>query len=247
MKTVLWTPIRKWTTSLYSNFTNSHRGSKSREYHTASQDPIFDRGFNDNNGYQLDAIDIENSPHPGRKYDHKVLEKAIAQLPGAHHAHHPHHAPYNNKPADSKNDSNEHIQHLIPAVYIPSPHLSINKETTFQVTEAEAPRRQPQRQTEANPRGREPNRPRHLPLMPLHQQDDVTPRVWDEIYSSRHNAPAGLPPTSPAPEITSQNTTAPLTPISPMSPSSKYSTDVDSRFSVASKKRKRHGGTFFLG
>jgi len=246
MKTVLWKPFRRWTTSLYSNFTSSYRGSKSHDHHTASQDPIVDSGFAGHAGYQLNAIDIEKSPHFGRKQDHNILKRAIAQLPGANHTRHPHHDPYR-LPTITKNDSDEHIQHLLPAVYIPSPQLEISKETTFQVTEADAPRQQPRRQPEPRPRGRSPYRPRYLPLMPHQQQDNVTPRVWDEIYSSRHNAPAGLPPTSPAPERISQNVTAPLTPISPMSPSSLYSTDIDSRISVTPKKKKRHGGTFFLG
>lgn len=247
MKAVLWSPFRRWTTSLYSNFTSSLRGSKTRDHRNDSQDPIVDSGFTGNAGYQLNAIDIEKSPYYGRKQDQKVLERAIAQLPGANHNRHPHHTPFD-QVTRSVDASDEHTQHLLPAVYIPSHSLGINKETTFQVTEADAPRQQPQRRTEANPRGRSPYRPpRHLPLMPLHQQDNVTPRIWDDIYSSRHNAPAGLPPTSPGPERVSQNVTAPLTPISPMSPSSLYSTDIDSRISIASKKKKRQGGTFFLG
>lgn len=317
MKNVLWPSIRRLTTSLYSNFSSSYRGSRSDD-HTASQDPIVDSGFAGNNGYQLHAMDIEKSPHPGRKVDHHILEKAIAQLPGANHTRHPHHDPYR-LPTETKNHSEEHIQHLLPAVYIPSPHLSINKETTFQVTEAEAPRQQPQRRTKTDPRDRDPNRPRHVPLIPsqqhgnvrpcvwdeafssrhnapagllptspapeetslqvteanaqrqqpqrrkgtnprardpyrprhiplapIQQQGNVTPRIWDEMYSSRHNAAAGLPPTSPAPERISQNMTAPLSPISPMSPGSIYSSDIDSRISVTPKKKKRHGGTFFL-
>jgi hypothetical protein len=318
MKNVLWPSIRKLTSSLYSNFTSSYRGSKSDDHLTASQDPIVDSGYAGNNGYQLNAMNMEKYPNPGRKVDHNLLENAIAQLPGANHTRHPHHDPYR-LPTKTKNHSEEHVQHLLPAVYIPSPHLTINKETTFQVTAADAPRQQSQRRTERNPRDREPYRPRHIPLLPVQQRDNVTPRawdatyssrrnapaglpptslapkesaihvteanaphqhperrtetnprgrdpyrprhipflpiqkqgnvtprVWDEIYSSRHNAAAGLPPTSPAPERISQNMTAPLSPISPMSPSSMYSSDIDSRISVTPKKKKRHGGTFFL-
>lgn len=318
MKNVLWPSIRKLTSSLYSNFSSSYRGSRSDDHFTASHDPIVDSGYAGNNGYQLNVMDKEKHPHPGRKVDHNLLEKAIAQLPGANHTRHPHHDPYR-LPTETKNYSEEHIQHLLPAVYIPSPHLSINKETTFQVTEADAPRQrsqrrtetnprdrdpnrprhipllpvqqrdnvaprawdatyssrrnapanlspnslgpkettvwvtesnasqqQPQRRTELNPRGRDPYRPRHIPLMPIQQQGNVTPRVWDGIYSSRRHAAAGLPPTSPGPERISQNMTAPLSPLSPMSPSSMYSSDIDSRISVTPKKKKRHGGTFFL-
>jgi len=245
MKTVLWAPFRHWTKTVYSQFTTSYRGTKSYGPSTASQDPIVDRGFYGNNGYQLNAMDLEKSPSLSRKHDPNMLERAIAQLPGATHTHHPHHKPYN-KPADSANDSGEHTQQLSPAVYDPLPlsQIGISKETSFEVTNTEALPHQLQRPAESAPRGRVPYRPRHQPLMSVHQQNNVTPRAWDEILASRHNAAAGLPPTSPAPETVSQNTTAPLT---PMSPTSMYSSDVDSRMSSIAPKPKRHGGTFYFG
>jgi hypothetical protein len=239
MKTVLWKPFRNWTNTFYSNFTSSYRGTKSHGPRSASQDPIVDRSFTGNTGYQLNAMDIERSPRPGRRQDRNILERAIAQLPGANHTRHPHHTPYNNKPADSANASGELTQHFSPSVYKPLQQTGISKEATFQATGAGAPRPHPQRQSEVTPRGRGPYRLRHQPLMSIHQQDNVTPCAWDEIHSSRHNAPAGLPPSSPAPEIVSQNTTAPLT---PMSPASMYLTDVDSQTS----KTKRHAGTFYF-
>ena len=244
MKTVLWKPFRDWTSSMYSNFTSSHRGTNSCIPHTASQDPIVDSNSTGSTAYQLKPLDIEKAPRPGRNQDRNILERAIAQLPAANHTYHPHHAPHT---FDSVNDSAEDTQHLAPLVFDPPHQTGINKETTFQVIEADAPRRQSQRKTEVISRDQGPHRPRHLPSMPHHSQDNVTPRAWDHIYSSRHNAPAGLPPSSPDPERVSQNTTAPLTPMSPMSPSSMYSTDVDSHMSIASRTKKRFGGTFFVG
>jgi hypothetical protein len=242
MKTVLWAPFRHWTSTVYGHFTTSYRGTKSHGPSTASQDPIVDHSFTGNNMYRLNDIDIEKSPRYGHKQDPNLLERAIAQLPGANHTHHPHHTPCN-KVTDSANDSGKHSQQLSPGIYNSLRQSGINKETTFQVTETEAPPPRPQRQPEVVPRSRAPYRPRHQPLMPVHQQHNVTPRAWDEIYSSRHNGSAGLPPSSPAPETISQNTTAPLP---PMSPSSIYSSDVDSTMSIA-PKNKRHGGTFYFG
>lgn len=238
MKTVLWKPFRKWTSNMYSNFTSSYRGTKSNALHTTSQDPIVSHSQPGHNAYQLH--DIEKAPHHGNKQNLNVLEKAIAQLPGANHNNHPHHAP--RKPEDSANDSGNHKQQLAPSVYRSTSQTGINKETTFHVSASALPQSQPKRLPSVKSQG-QPYRPRHQPLIP-HQQDNVTPRVWDEVYSSRHNAPAGLAPTSPVPSTVAQNTTAPLTPMSPMSPTSMYSTDVDSQ--MPTPKAKRHGGTFYF-
>jgi hypothetical protein len=242
MKTVLWAPFRHWTSTFCTRFTTSYRGTKSYGPSTASQDPIVDHSFTGNNGYRLNDLDLEESPQYGHKQDPNLLERAIAQLPGANHTHYPHHTPCN-KATDSANDSGKHTQQLAPAVYNTQHQTGINKETKFQVTETEAPPSRPQRQSEVVLRSRGPYRPRRQALMPVHQQHNVTPRAWDEIYTSRRNGTAGLPPSSPTPETVSQNTTAPLT---PMTPSSMYSTDVDSQMSIAPKPQ-RHGGTFYFG
>jgi hypothetical protein len=238
MKVVLWKPFRKWSGNMYSHWSTSYRGGKSQNgLHTTSQDPIVSRSCPANNGYQLHNMDLEKSQNYGRKKDPNILEKAIAQLPRANSHNHPHHPL--RKPADSDNVSSEHNQHLQQTAYNPAQQtgLGINKETTIHVSETPCPSPPPQR----NPsHGQPPYRPRHQPLIP-YQQNNVTPRVWDEVYSSRHNAPAGLAPTSPVPSTIAQNTTAPL---SPMSPTSMYSTDVDSQ--MPTPKIKRNGGTFFI-
>jgi hypothetical protein len=240
MKTVLWKPFRKWTGNMYSHWTSSYRGSKSQGgMHITSQDPIVSRSLSANNGYQLHNMDLEKSQNYGRKRDPNMLEKAIAQLPRANSHNHPHHPL--RKPADSVNDSGEHNQHLQQTAPTPSHQSGINKETTIQISETPYP--SPQRQQSVTSRGQPPYRPRHQPLIP-HQQDNVTPRIWDEVYSSRHNAPAALAPSSPVPSTVAQNPTAPLTPMSPLSPTSIYSTDVDSQ--MPTPRIKRNGGTFFI-
>jgi hypothetical protein len=239
MKTVLWKPFRRWTGTLYSHFSSSYRDNraKSSALHTTSQDPIVSSSLN---GYQLQNMDLEKAQQSGRKQDLNILERAIAQLPGANHHNHPHHAPY--KTADTSAGSTDNSKRLSQLDY-PS---GINKETTIHVSDAPRPEPQPQpkRLPSVTSRG-PPQRPRHQPLIP-YRQDDVTPRVWDEVHSSRHNAPASMAPSSPAPPTVSQNTTAPLTPVPPLSPSSLYSTDVDSQLSTR-RTPKRHAGTFFFG
>jgi hypothetical protein len=240
MKAVLWKPFRKWSGNMYSHWTSSYRGSKSQNaLHTTSQDPIVSRSCPTNNGYQLHNMDLEKSQNYGRKQDPNILEKAIAQLPRANSHNHPHHPL--RKPADSGIDSGEHNRHPQQAAHNPTRQSGINKETTIQVSETPCPP-QPQR-TPSHSQPPHPYRQRHQPLIP-HQQDNVTPRAWDEVYSSRHNGAAALAPTSPVPSTVAQNTTAPLTPMSPMSPTSIYSTDVDSQ--MPTPKIKRNGGTFFI-
>jgi hypothetical protein len=97
MKTVLWKPFRRWTGTLYSHFSSSYRDNraKSSALHTTSQDPIVSSSLN---GYQLQNMDLEKAQQSGRKQDLNILERAIAQLPGANHHNHPHHAPYKPTP-----------------------------------------------------------------------------------------------------------------------------------------------------
>ena len=244
MKTVLWKPFRRWTGTWYSHWTSSYRGTKSRNVRTTSQDPIVHGSVTGNNGYALDNMDIEKAAYYGRKPDANVLERAIAQLPGANHERHPHHTPCSGKKDSANASSGEHKQQLPQTVYNPL-SSGINKETTFQVSHThEAPRSQSRTRARAPSAAGQLNpRPRHQPLIPLHQ-DNVTPRTLDEIYSSRVNGSAGLAPTSPAPDTVSRNNTAPL---SPMTPPSLYSTDIDSVQSPPPQRNKRHGGTFFFG
>lgn len=244
MKTVLWKPFRRWTGTWYSNWTSSYRGTKSRNIRTTSQDPIVDSSLTGNNGYRLNDMDIEKATYYGRKQASNVLEKAIAQLPGADHERHPHHTPCNRKKDSANADSGEHTQQLPQTVYNPLSPSGINKETTFQVSHTHKTVRTPPKTRARAPSsaGQLNQRPRHKPLIPFHQ-DNVTPRTLEEIYSARVNGSAGLAPTFPQPDIVSQNTTAPLT---PMTPSSMYSTEVDSVQSPPPARNKRHGGTFYF-
>lgn len=249
MKTVLWKPFRRWTGTLYSNWTSSYRGTKSHHnIPTTSQDPIVDGSLTGDSGYHLQNMDIEKAAYYGRKQDPTILERAIAQLPGANHNLHPHHTPCNKKNAANAASGehprkNEHTQQLPQTVYNPLPHTGINKETSIHVSHTNnTARRQPQTRSRAPSAAQLSQRPRHQPLIPFHQ-DNVTPRTLDEIYSSRINGSAALAPSSPAPDTVSQNTTAPLT---PMTPSSLYSTDIDSVQSPPPPRNKRHGGTFFF-
>lgn len=239
MKTVLWKPFRRWTNDVYTHWTTSHRGSRTRGVQLSSQDPAVDSAYGGSNRghYALNNMGSEKSaPRKGLR-DTVVLEQAIAQLPPAGH-HHPHTGQLIDHEKGPKQDPREFAQ----ALYNPQrDRLEIQKETGFKVS-CTSDARKDRHLPYAPPPGQLPHRPRHQPLMPTRRGDDVTPRSLDVMASTRRNVPAALPPSSPQPIPVSQNTTEPLPPPTPMSMMSD-----DSEPAMTARKDKRKGGTFFFG
>lgn len=243
MKTVLWKPFRRWTGDMYSNWTSSsHQASRSNhKVELSSQEPIVKRKGNSYDQYRLNDMDIEKADYQRRPRDPNTLNQAIAQLPSAGH-HHPHHINTNVNTKDSADYSSHYTQQLPPSVYNGPPKFGIHKETTVEVSsESDIPYYMGKSLPKAPPSGQLPHRARHTPLVPHQQQDNVTPRGWSGITSSRRNAPAGLAPSSPTPPAVSQFATAPLSPASPLSADSGEMSPA-----VPASKKKRQGGTFFF-
>lgn len=228
---------------MYSNWTSSsQRASRTNnKVELSSQEPIVERKGTSRDQYRLNDMDIEKTDYHRRSRDPAMLNQAIAQLPSAGH-YHPHHVKINANTKGSANCSDDHTQQLLQSVYRGPPKSGINKETTVEVSsESDIPYYMGKSLPKAPPRGQLPHRARHQPLVPHQQQDNVTPRSWSGITSSRRNAPAGLAPSSLTPPAVSQFATAPLSPASPLSiDSAEMSPD------VPASKKKRQGGTFFF-
>lgn len=232
MKSVLWKPLRRWTSTMYYSYlkTSATRDGKSGQL--CSQDPIVTQSGQ--HGYHLDHLDFEDAGQRKYNQDPSNLEKAIAQLPNGQYTRHPHHVSIHDSADDPHQSSKSDL-------------YKIHTETSFQVSTSDSSDRYNQDSKDlptAPPAGQLPHRPRHIPLMPLRRkdgQDDLSLHPANGM-STRRNAPAALATSFPGPQATSQYATSPLDPPTPEFVSSGQPSPA-----TPPGKRNRYGGTFFFG